>query len=77
MKNTIRNVLDIETNVINIDQHWPTLRQKQYYNAMCELKQELETLANLPNIAESLKTKVNRSLEKITEIVNKLSTKLN
>ncbi len=77
MKNTIRDLLDIKTNVINIDQHWPTLRQKQYYNAMCELKQELEVLASLPNIAESLKTKVSRSLEKITELVNKLSTKLN
>ena len=77
MKNTIRDLLDIKTNVINIDQHWPTLRQKQYYNAMCELKHELEVLANLPNIADSLKTKVKRSLEKITELVNKLSTKIN
>lgn len=57
MKNTIRDLLEIKTNVVNIDQHWPTLRQKQYYNAMCELKQELEVLAGLPNIAESLKTK--------------------
>lgn len=77
MKNTIRDILDIKTNVVNIDQHWPTLRQKQYYNAMCELKQELEVLAHLPNIAESLKTKVARSLEKVTELVNKLSTKIN
>ncbi|MBH1989770.1 MAG: hypothetical protein I8H80_01165 [Alphaproteobacteria bacterium] len=77
MKNTIRDLLEIKTNVVNIDQHWPTLRQKQYYNAMCELKQELEVLASLPNIAESLKTKVSRSLEKVAELVNKLSKKIN
>ncbi|QOL20107.1 hypothetical protein [Candidatus Bodocaedibacter vickermanii] len=77
MKNTIRDLLEIKTNVVNIDQHWPTLRQKQYYNAMCELKQELEVLAGLPNIAESLKTKVSRSLEKVAELVNKLSKKIN
>ncbi|MDP3641222.1 MAG: hypothetical protein Q8R43_02165 [Alphaproteobacteria bacterium] len=77
MKNTTRDLLAIKTSVINIDEHWPTLRQKQYYNAMCELKQELEVLSNLPNIAESLKTKVTRSLEKVTKLVNKISTKLN
>ena len=77
MKNTTRDLLAIKTNVINIDQHWPTLRQKQYYNAMCELKQELEVLSNLPNIAESLKIKVTRSLEKVTKLVSKISTKLN
>lgn len=77
MKNTLRNLLDTKTDIINLDAHWPTLRQKQYYNAMCELKQELEVLASLPNIAEALKIKVFRSLEKITELVNKLSKKLN
>lgn len=77
MKNTLRNILDAQTNVININKLWPTLREKQYYNAMCELKQELEMLANLPNIAETLKAKVDRSLKKITTLVNKMATKLN
>jgi ethanolamine utilization protein EutP (predicted NTPase) len=77
MTKTIREILDTKTGVINIDGHWPTLRQKQYYTAMCELKQELEVLESLPNIADSLKTKVSRSLEKITGLINKLSKKLN
>jgi hypothetical protein len=77
MKNTLRNILDTKTHAININEHWPTLRQKQYYNAMCELKKELEMLASLPNTSKSLKIKVTRSLKTITELVNKLSTKLN
>lgn len=77
MKNTLRSILDTKTNVINIDTLWPTLREKQYYNAMCELRQELEMLASLPNIADTLKAKVDRSLKKITSLVNKMTTKLN
>jgi hypothetical protein len=77
MKNTLRSILDTHSNIIDIDKLWPTLREKQYYNAMCELKQELELLASLPNIADTLKAKVDRSLIKITELVTKMTIKLN
>lgn len=77
MKTSLRNILDTHTNIIDIDKLWPMLREKQYYNAMCELKQELELLASLPNIADTLKAKVDRSLKKITALVTKMATKLN
>lgn len=77
MKNTLRNILDTQTDIINIDNLWPTLREKQYYNAMHELKLELELLSSLPNISASLKIKVERSLKKITGLITKMAARLN
>lgn len=71
MSNTARTVLSSQSSNINIDQLWPALRQKQYQNALCDLKIELENLTNLPNIAPDLKVKIERSLEKITQLVKK------
>jgi hypothetical protein len=59
--------------MINIETLWPALRQRQYYNAMCDLKHELEVLAALPNIDSQLKEKVTRSLDKIRAIILKMS----
>lgn len=75
MTNTVRNILDTHTNIIDISNLWDNLRKKQYFNAMSELRQELEILANLPNMSESLKAKVDRSLKKITALVSKMADK--
>ncbi len=71
MSNTLRDILRPKTNDINIGHLWLNLRQKQYRNALCDLRTELETLSNLPNLAPELKEKVQRSLEKITLLINK------
>jgi hypothetical protein len=75
MQKNLRELFKLETNAIIIDNMWPALRQRQYYNAMCDLKHELEVLAFLPNIAKDLKKKVIRSLEQINIIVSKLKEK--
>lgn len=75
MTNTLRNILNTQTNTIDISNLWNDLRKKQYFNAMSELRQELEILANLPNMSESLKAKVDRSLKKITALVSKMADK--
>lgn len=71
MTNTIRDILKPNASNINIDKLWASLRQKQYQNALCDLRVELETLSNLPNLAPDLKAKVERSLEKITQLIQK------
>lgn len=76
MTNTLRNILNTQTNTIDISNLWNDLRKKQYFNAMNELRQELEILTHLPNLSESLKAKVDRSLKKITALVSKMADKL-
>ena len=76
MHHSLRAILKDETNTININNLWPTLRQKQYYNAMCELKHELEILIRIPDMEENLKIKMERSLTKVTLLVDKLKEKL-
>jgi hypothetical protein len=72
----LRAILNTEINMIDISHLWPILRQRQYYNAMCELKNELEILSSLPNLKENLKVKIAKSLERITFLVDKLKEKL-
>lgn len=76
MKSSIRTLLKSDLHIIDISNFWPDLRQKQYYNAMCELKNELETLIGIPDIGENLKTKMKRSLTKVTLLVSKLKEKI-
>lgn len=71
MPNTLRDILKSDSTNINIDQLWSNLRQKQYQNALSDLRAELETLSKLPSLAPDLKAKVERSLEKITLLIKK------
>jgi len=76
MQFSMRSLLQDNATAININNLWPTLRQKQYYNAMCELKHELEILICIPDMDENLKIKMKRSLAKVTFLVNKLKEKI-
>lgn len=76
MKSTLRKLLNENINIISIDHIFSNLRQRQYYNAMEELKDELKILVSLPNIPDRLKIKIHRSLEKILTLVNKLKENL-
>jgi hypothetical protein len=71
MSKTIRDVLKTDAATINIASLWSNLRQKQYQNALSDLRGELEKLANLPNLESELRAKVERSLEKITLLIKK------
>lgn len=71
----IRDILTMKHNVISVHHLWSALRHRQYYNAMCELRDELTVLAALPNLSAELISKVERSLEKITTLIARLGEK--
>lgn len=66
-----------ENQLISVDHLWPTLRQKQYYNTLCDLKQELQTLQAIESLDEKLKIKAKRSLEKVNLMIVKMNPSLN
>lgn len=75
------NLLKLENTqgneVISIEHIWPELRRKQYYNTLCDLKQELQILQEIPNLNNKLKIKAKRSLDKINIMIMKMNPELN
>jgi hypothetical protein len=66
-----------ENQLISIEHLWPKLRSKQYYNTLCDLRQELNILQSIPGIEPEIRTKAIRSLEKINILIMKMDTRLN